>query len=445
MARFHSPETLAETNLDNGQSMHQLAARLFPICRSITGNGVRQTLQILGEHFPMQMHEVPTGTQVFDWTIPKEWNIRDAFVEDEHGNRVIDFRSSNLHVVGYSVPVDRWVSLSELQEHLYSLEDQPDAIPYVISYYEERWGFCIAHRERVRLREGQYRVFIDSDLNDGHLTYGECIIRGKQDREVFLSTYVCHPSMANNELSGPVVLSFIVKWLLSQPRRYTYRIIFIPETIGAITYLSRNLSHLKEKVMVGFNLSCIGDERAYSYVASRYGNTLADKIASNVLKYRGSDFIKYSFLDRGSDERQYCSPGVDLPLVTLSRSKYGTYPEYHTSLDNLDLVTPTGLDGGYEMVRECIEVIENNQTYRMTCHGEPQLGKRGLYPNLGGNTTVASVETLMDFIAYADGTNDLVDISNIIGKPVKEILATVEQLVKAGLIEEVGEGKKRSL
>ncbi|OFV92912.1 MAG: aminopeptidase [Acidobacteria bacterium RIFCSPLOWO2_02_FULL_61_28] len=446
MGEVHLSETTgADAALDIGEMLHRLAVRLFPICRSLTGNGVRQTLNILREHIPLQIHDVPSGTQVLDWTVPKEWNIRDAFVEDEHGNRIIDFRSNNLHVVGYSVPVACWVSLSELQKHLYSLEDQPDAIPYITSYYQERWGFCIAHHERVRLREGQYRVFIDSDLKDGHLTYGECIVPGREDREVFLSTYICHPSMANNELSGPVILSFLAKWLLSQPRRYTYRIIFIPETIGAITYLSRHLFHLREKVVVGFNLSCLGDERAYSYVASRYGDTLADKIASNVLRWRAPDFKRYSFLERGSDERQYCSPGVDLPVVTLCRSKYGTYPEYHTSLDNLDLVTPAGLRGGYEMVRECISVIENNRTCRVTCYGEPQLGKRGLYPSLSGKTSSASVETMMNFLAYADGTNDLVDISNIIGKPVWEILPIAERLVKAGLLEEINEEKRKAI
>lgn len=431
--------TLADTKLDIGHSLHAMVARLFPICRSITGRGVRETLNILREEIPLQIHDVPTGTPVFDWTIPKEWNIRNAFVEDEHGNHILDFKSNNLHVVGYSVPVDCWVSLSELQDHLHSLEVQPDAIPYITSYYREQWGFCIAHRERLRLREGQYHVFIDSDLKDGHLTYGECIVTGREDREVFLSSYVCHPSMANNELSGPVVLSSIAKWLFSKPRRYTYRIVFVPETIGAITYLSRHLADLQQKVIVGFNLSCLGDERGYSYVASRYGDTLADEVASHVLRYRDPGFTKYSFLDRGSDERQYCSPGVGLPLVTLCRSKYGTYPEYHTSLDNLELVTPAGLGGSYEMVRECIEVIENNRTYRVTCYGEPQLGKRGLYPSLSTKTSAASVETMMDFIAFADGTNDLVAISKIIGKPVSEIWPIAERLVEAGLLEETND------
>ena len=417
--------------------MWSLVEKLFPINRSITGNGVRQTLKILSEQIPLKIHEVPTGTKVFDWTIPQEWNLRDAYIIDPHGNKIADFKKCNLHIVGYSVPIDRTLTLDELQEHLYSLPDQPEAIPYITSYYKERWGFCIAHNERLKLKEGIYHVFIDSELKDGYLTYGEFILPGEINKEVFLSTYVCHPSMANNELSGPVVAAFIGKWLASQPRRYTYRIIFIPETIGSITYLSRHLQELKQNMIVGFNISCVGDERAYSYVASRYENTFADKVASNVLSFEHPDSIKYSFLDRGSDERQYCSPGVDLPLVTLSRSKYGTYPEYHTSLDNLDIVTATGLRGGYELIKDCINVIENNRTYRVICFGEPQLGKRGLYPNLSTKNSNVSVKTMMDFIAYADGTNDMIDISNIIRKLVMEIVPIAERLLEAGLVEEV--------
>jgi aminopeptidase-like protein len=417
--------------------MHQLLARAFPICRSITGDGVRETLKILSDIIPLAIHEVPTGTVAYDWAVPKEWNIHDAYIADENGNKVVDFKKNNLHVVGYSVPVDKWLTLSELQEHLYSLPEQPNAIPYITSYYKERWGFCIAHEERTKLKEGQYHAFIDSTLKDGNLTYGECILKGATAQEVFLSTYVCHPSMANNELSGPVVTAFIAQWLSSQPRRYTYRIIFIPETIGSITYLSRNLDTMRKNVIAGFNISCIGDDRAYSYVSSRYENTLADRVASNVLAFKHPDFKKYSFLDRGSDERQYCSPGIDLPVVTLCRSKYGTYPEYHTSLDNLDLVTAEGLSGGYELVKDCIEAIESNRIFRVTCYGEPQLGRRGLYPNLSTKQSSGAVETMMDFIAYADGTNDLLQISNYIKKPVWEILPITEKLLEAGLIEEI--------
>lgn len=419
-----------------GYQMHQLMAKAFPICRSITGDGARETLRIISDIIPLAIHEVPTGTKIFDWSVPKEWNIRDAFIAGKNGNKIVDFKNNNLHIVGYSVPVDKWITLSELQEHLYSLPEQPDAIPYATSYYKERWGFCISHGERLKLKDKKYHVFIDSTLEDGSLTYGEYIIKGEMEQEVFLSTYICHPSMANNELSGPVVTAFIGKWLASQPRRYTYRIIFVPETIGSITYLSRHLEELKQNVLVGFNISCIGDDRAYSYVASRYENSLADKVASNVLSMKHPGFIKYSFLDRGSDERQYCSPGVDLPLVTLSRSKYGTYPEYHTSLDNLDFVTLEGLRGGYELVKDCICVIENNKTYRITCYGEPQLGKRGLYPNFSTKNSGASVETMMNFIAYADGKNDLIEISNIIGKPVWVIVPIVKRLLDAGLLEE---------
>jgi aminopeptidase-like protein len=423
--------------INQGYDMWRLMENLFPINRSITGDGVRKTLNILAEHIPLEFHEVPTGTKVFDWTVPKEWNIRDAYIIDPHGNKIIDFKKCNLHVVGYSVPIDKILTLDELQKHLYSLPDQPDVIPYVTSYYKELWGFCIAHKERLKLEDGNYHVYIDSELKDGYLTYGEFILPGEIDKEVFLSTYICHPSMANNELSGPVVCAFIGKWLASKPRKYTYRIIFIPETIGSITYLSRHLEKLKQKMIVGFNISCVGDELAYSYVATRYGNTIADKVASNVLSFTHPDFIKYSFLDRGSDERQYCSPGIDLPLVSLSRSKYGEYPEYHTSLDNLDFVTIQGLHGGYELVKNCIEVIEINRTYKVTTFGEPQLGKRELYPNVSSKNSGDSVETMMDFIAYADGTNDLIDISNIIGKPVMEIVPIAKNLFDAGLLDEV--------
>jgi len=419
---------------DVGQAMYRLLVELFPICRSITGNGVRDTLARIKEHIPLEIHEIPSGTKVFDWEVPKEWNIRDGFILDEQGNKVVDFKKNNLHVVGYSIPVDKWLTLSELQEHLHSLPEQPDAIPYVTSYYKEYWGFCICHSERERLREGRYRVVIDSELKDGHLTYGEYIVQGKTPQEVFLSTYICHPSMANNELSGPVLTMFLAKWIASAPRRYTYRIVFVPETIGSITYLSKNLDEMRNNIITGFNVSCVGDERTYSYVPSRYGNTFADKVALNVLKFKHPDFIKYSFLDRGSDERQYCSPGVDLPLVTLTRSKYGAYPEYHTSLDNLDLVTPNGLRGSYELFTDCIQLIERNVKVKINCYGEPQLGKRGLYPNLSTKTSGASVRDMMNFIAYADGSNDLIDISNTIGVPVWELYPIVDKLLGAGLL-----------
>jgi len=417
-----------------GKKMYELVKQLFPICRSITGNGVRETLKIIQEHIPIQIHEVPTGTKVFDWIVPKEWNINNAYVIDKNGNRIIDFKKNNLHVVGYSVPVNKAVDLSELQEHLYSLPDQPEAIPYVTSYYKERWGGCIAHKDREQLKEGEYKVFIDSELKDGSLTYGELIIPGESEKEVFLSTYVCHPSMANNELSGPAVTTFLTKWILSKQRRNTYRIIFIPETIGSITYLSKNLEVMKKNVIAGFNVSCVGDDKVYSYLPTRKGDTYADKVALNILSSKHPDFIKWSFLNKGSDERQYNAPGIDLPVCCVMRSKYGTYPEYHTSLDNLDFVSPEGLAGGYDVLKECLQLIEENRIYKINCLGEPQLGKRGLYPTISTKSSGNDVKKMMDFIAFADGENDLIDISNKINVPVWELYLIIERLRQVDLL-----------
>ena len=420
-----------------GREMHALMAELFPICRSITGEGVRETLRAIRGRIPLTIFEVPSGTTAFDWIIPKEWNITDAYVLDESGKKIVDFQKSNLHVVGYSVPVNKTVSLSELQAHLYSLEDQPNAIPYVTSYYEERWGFCIPHNLRQTLKEGLYKVVIDSELKDGHLTYAELIIPGELEQEIFLSTYVCHPSMANNELSGPVVTTMLAKWIASEPRRYTYRIIFIPETIGSLTYLSRHLLWMKEHVIAGFNVTCVGDDRAYSYVPSRHGNTLADKVALAILHEKHPSFVRYSFLDRGSDERQYCSPGVDLPMVSVMRSKYREYPEYHTSLDDMELVTPAGLQGGFLVLRDCLNLLERNRVYRATCLGEPQLSRRRLFPSLGTKGTHRMVADMLNVLAYADGKHDLVDISTITRIPPSRLLAIVDELIKADLLAEV--------
>lgn len=421
-----------------GNEMYGLCERLFPICRSITGNGVRETLNILKEYCPeLKIYEVPTGTKVFDWQVPKEWNIREAYIENSSGAKIIDFKNNNLHVVGYSVPVDKIVDLSELKAIIYTQEDQPDVIPYVTSYYKERYGFCMSTVQKDSLPEDKYHIYIDSELKDGSLTYGEIIIPGGE-KEVFLSTYICHPSMANNELSGPAVAIHLAKWLRSlKERRYTYRIIFIPETIGSITYLSRNLDILKKNVIAGFNISCVGDDRTFSYVASRYGNTLADKVAKNVLKYYYPDYKSYSFLDRGSDERQYNAPGVDLPVCSICRSKYGKYPEYHTSKDDLQLISAAGLQGAFEVYQECIVALENNFKYKINVLCEPQLGKRGLYPTMSQKGSYDAVKAMTDFIAYADGTNDLIDISNIIGVPINELVNIVDKLLKNKLIDKV--------
>tara|TARA_Y100000588_G_scaffold395260_1_gene521986 strand:+ start:5997 stop:7280 length:1284 start_codon:yes stop_codon:yes gene_type:complete len=418
-----------------GAEMYGLLSRLFPICRSITGNGVRETLSIIGKHIPIVTHEVPTGTKVFDWTVPKEWNIIDGFVADESGHKIIDFKSNNLHVVGYSSPVDKVVGLKELLEHLYTIPEQVDAIPYVTSYYQENWGFCMRHRDISALTDQQYHVFIDSELIEGSLTYGEMVIKGNSTKEVFFSTYVCHPSMANNELSGPVVLTQLAKWLETEPRYYTYRLVFIPETIGSITYLSKHLEWLKDNVVAAFNMTCMGDDDTFSLMPSRNGKTITDRVASNVLRDHYPGFIKYSFLDRASDERQYCSPGVDLPMVSIMRTKYGEYPEYHTSMDNLDFVTEGGLLGSYEVHRKCIEALENNKIYEVLSLGEPQLSKRGLYPDISIKNGANHVKVLLDVLAYCDGTNDLIDLSDTIGISLEELYPIIAKLALAGLVK----------
>jgi len=421
-----------------GHEMHELCKKLFPICRSITGDGLRQSLSILNLNLPnMELYEVPTGTKCFDWEVPEEWNINNAYIIDPTGKKICDFKKSNLHVVGYSHPINKKVSLQELQDNLYSLPDQPDAIPYITSYYKKRWGFCLKHNERKNLQYGDYQVFIDSELKDGSLTYGEIIIPGKTEKEIFLSTYLCHPSMANNELSGPVVTTFLGKWLSERENHYTYRIIFIPETIGSITYLSKNLAEMQKNIIAGFNVSCVGDERAYSYLPSRTGDTLSDRAALHVLKNRYPGYISYSYRDRGSDERQYCSPGVNLPVCSIMRTKYGCYPEYHTSLDDMSLVTPNGLYGGYEAIRQTIETIERNETLRATVPCEPQLGKRGLYPTISSKTSSIQVKDMMNILAYADGNFDMISLAELTGKPLWELTPIIKTLKEEGLLEEV--------
>ena len=420
----------AETQETGPIGMHDLACRLFPICRSITGDGVRQSLRILQESLPqLKMVEVPTGTPCFDWIVPEEWNISEAQLIAPDGSVVADFSVNNLHVVSYSEPVDLCLSLEELQPHLHSEPNLPEAIPYITAYYKRSWGFCIPHRVRQNLKEGQYRAIIRSTLKKGHLTYGELIIPGSTNHEVLLSTYICHPSLANNEISGPVVATFLARYLLSLPdRRCTYRIIFIPETIGAIVYLSRHLEHLQTHVIAGFVLSCVGDDRAYSYLESRLGNTLADKIAKHVLDHLQPDYVRYSYLKRGSDERQFCWPGVDLPVCSVMRTRYGSYPEYHTSLDDLNLISEAGLQGAFNVLKHCLDCLEHTITYRTTVLCEPQLMRRQLYPTIGRRGIAASSRVLVDILAYSDGKNDLVDIANILGRPAWELFQAFQTL-----------------
>ena len=422
----------------NKNQMYKCASDLFSVNRSITGPGVRETLTYLSKLVEgLQINSVPSGTKAFDWTVPDEWVINEAYIEDENGHRVVDFKNNNLHVVGYSIAVDRLIELDELQDYLHSLPDQPDAIPYKTSYYSRNWGFCLTQNQRNLLKKGLYKVFIDSTIFPGELNYGELIIPGESNKEVLLSTYICHPSMANNELSGPVVTAALSQWLLSLKRRkYSYRILFIPETIGSITYLSQNLQHLKSNVVAGFVITCVGDNRTYSYLPSRKGKTLSDRAALHSLNNYVSKYDSYSYLDRGSDERQYCSPGVDLPVCSIMRSKYDTYPEYHTSLDDLSLISPEGLKGGYEILRKTIEVIEFNDFYQTTTNCEPQMGVRGMYQDVRSKKEFDShVKSMMNVLAYADGEIDLIELANKINEDVVNLYPIIEKLIKVNLIE----------
>ena len=421
-----------------GQEILDFAKVIFPINRSLTGEGVRETFRHIKERLPgLTVHAVPSGTEAFDWVVPNEWEITEAYIENSSGKRLVDFANNNLHVVGYSTAVDVSLSLDELQEHLHSLPDKPEAIPYVTSYYSDRWGFCLTHLQRTALVPDTYRAVIRARKFQGVMNYAELVIPGESSKEVFLSTYVCHPSMANNEVSGPSVLTFVGKWLQSGPRHFTYRLVFLPETIGAIYYLSQHLEHLRQHVHVGFNISCVGDDRNYSFVSSRKGQTLADRIASHILPTLSPSFVRHSFLERASDERQYGSPLVDLPLVSLSRTKYGCYEEYHTSLDNFDVVTSTGLEGGFNMISSCIQTAESNRTYIARFPCEPQLGKRGLYPTLGGGKVSASVDVLLNVLSYCDGETDLLTLAEICGVSIFDVADAAKTLEEHGLISEI--------
>lgn len=421
-----------------GADAHHRARDLWPICRSLTGPGVRETLAYLQEILPgLEIHQVPSGTEVFDWTVPREWHIRSARLTGPDGEVVADFEVNNLHVVGYSVAVDKSFTLEELDGHLYSLPDQPDAIPYVTSYYNPHWGFCITQEVRDRLKPGTYHARIEADHVDGVLNYADLVIPGRTDKEILLSTYVCHPSMANNELSGPVVTTALAEWVAAQDNHYTYRFVFVPETIGAIAYIHARLEELKRNVVAGFQLTCIGDERSYSFMPSRKDGTLADRAGRLAARTQDPDYREFSFLTRGSDERQYCSPGVDLPVASLMRTKYGVYPEYHTSLDDLELVTPAGLQGGFEVVARALACIENNVTWKIKRPCEPQLGARGLYPTVSTKDKAERVRILLNIVAHADGTLDFIDLCGTIGAAPEIAHDLICQLVDKDVLDPV--------
>ena len=417
--------------------------RLFPLCRSITGNGIKETLNIIKKEFPkLKIYSVKSGTKVFDWKIPPEWNIKTAYVIDKFGEKIIDFSENNLHLVGYSTPINKTLTKKKLFKKIHSIPAQPNAIPYITSYYKKYWGFCVSHNNKMKFQKkykdtDKFKVVIDSSLNKrGKLNYGEIFLKGKSKQEILISTYICHPSLANNELSGPIVSLALIKYFSKFKRlNKSIRFIFIPETIGSITFLSRNLNNLKKNLIGGYNLSCIGDDRQYSCMLSKYENTLADIALIESFKKLKINYKIYSFLKRGSDERQYNSPGIDLPIASIFRSKYGEYPEYHTSLDNFKLVTKSGIYGGFKVAKTAIRILINKiiPINRILC--EPQMGKRGLYSNLSTKNVNIFSRRLMNFLQYSDGKNDLFKISKLIKLKMSEVLKIYKILKKEKLVQ----------
>ncbi|WP_031038657.1 DUF4910 domain-containing protein [Streptomyces sp. NRRL F-5650] len=421
---------------ESGEEMYALVKRMFPLCRSITGDGVRATLRIVDEYIPLHVHEVPTGTQVLDWTVPKEWNIRDAYVADATGRRVVDFAASSLHVLGYSVPVSATMPLAELRAHLHTLPEQPSLVPYRTSYYEERWGFCLAQRTLDAMAEGDYEVRVDSTLADGHLTYAEHVVPGQVPDEVLVSCHVCHPSLANDNLAGIAVAVFLARALAERNPYYTYRFVFAPGTIGAITWLARNRERV-ERVKHGLVLACAGDPGDLTYKQSRRGDAEIDRVLRHVLGASGRPHRITEFTPYGYDERQYCSPGFDLGVGSLTRTPYAGYPEYHTSADNLDFVSPAAMADTLAVCREAFSLLDRNRRYvNLSPYGEPQLGRRGLYGSLGGRSDAKEAQMAMLWVlSLSDGAHALLDVAERSGLPFEAVAAAADALHGAGLIK----------
>ena len=419
-----------------GQDIFALAAKIYPICRSITGNGVRETLRELAVHIGLDIHEVPTGTPVFDWTVPREWNIRDAYIKDGRGERIVDFANSNLHVMSYSVPVRQQISLDELKKHLYTLPDQPDLIPYRTSYYAENWAFCMAHRQFENLRDETYEVLINSSLEDGYLTYGEYLHKGETEDEFLFTAHICHPSLANDNCSGLALLTHLAKRIAGVRTRYSYRFLFAPGTIGAITWLARNEQNT-DRIKNGLVISMVGDGGGPTYKRSRRGNTAIDRAMIHSLRHSGLIPTILEFSPYGYDERQYCSPGFNLPVGLFQRSKFGAIPEYHTSADSLDFIRPDHLDQSYRLIVETIDLIESDVVYSNTIPKcEPQLGKRGLYGAIGGDKDAAAANMAMLWILnLSDGTHSLLEIAERAGLPFGTVRSAADLLREHGLLK----------
>ena len=420
-----------------GTDAHRLLCELFPIPRSLTGDGVRETFRLLNQWLPLQVHEVPSGTEVFDWTVPDEWNFREAWIKGPDGRLVLDARQNNLHVLGYSEPVHVRMPLVALREHLHSLPELPDAVPYLTTYYARRWGFCLSQNQLEELQEGDYEVFIDADLAPGHLTWAEAVLPGQTEKEFLLSTYICHPSLANDNLSGVVTVASLYRLLEQRPRRFTYRFLFVPETIGAVAYLAEHGQRLKEKLAGGLVVTCVGDAGAFTYKKSRRGDSMIDRVCAHVLKSVGAQHSVRDFWPTGSDERQYCSPGFDLPMGSLMRSVYGEFPEYHTSLDDTSFVTAENLAESIRVYDAVLRAFDDNLVYVSRApFGEPQLGKRGLYPTLGSQRNVRQqIEATMWLLNLADGKHSLVDMAERSGLSIFTLQEIGKRLAEAGLIE----------
>ena len=424
-----------------GGQMYDLIKELYPVCRSITGNGVRYTLERIAQRIPLTVHEVPSGTPVFDWAVPREWNIEDAYIVTPTGEKIAEFKANNLHVLNYSVPVHKKVMLDELRKHLFSLPAHPDWIPYRTSYYKENWGFCITHNQLESLPEGEYEVLIDSTLEPGHLTYGELFIQGETDEEVLLSCHVCHPSLCNDNLSGIALTTQLADYLRGRRSRYSYRFLFIPGTIGSITWLALNEARASN-IRHGFVVTCVGDGGPFTYKKSRRGTAEIDRAVLHVLRHSRQGFREVDFYPYGYDERQYCSPGFDLAVGSLSRSSHGQYPEYHTSADNLELVKPEYLAESLQTFTDVIDVLENNRTYlNLNPKCEPQLGKRGLYSNVGATAGSKLKEmALLWVLNLSDGQHDLLQIAERSGEPFAEIRDAARALQRCELLKELSPG-----
>ena len=425
--------------LSNKKKILNLVTILWPLNRSLTGQGVRQTLNILKRYNnKLKIIKFKSGKKVFDWTVPKEWHVKEAWIKDDKGKKIIDFKENNLHLVGYSVPIKKKISFKNLRKKLHFHKDQPAAIPYVTSYYNKNWGFCLSYNQFKKLKRNKiYNVNIDSNIKKGFLNCAEICLPGKSKKEILFSTYICHPSMANNELSGPILSIFLSSWLKKiKKRKWSYRFIFAPETIGSIAYLSKNYKKLKKNVIAGYVLTCLGDEKAYSLLPSKNKNTLSDKVARQVFKKNKINFKEYNWLDSRSDEIQYCSPGIDLPVSSLMRTKYGEYSEYHTSLDTFGrVVTLKGLNGSFKILSDIVKVFENSSFPVAKIKCEPQLGKRGLYPNLSKKNTIKlDTRLLQYFLSYSDGKNSIIDIAEKCKTSVERIIKIKKILEKENLI-----------